>query len=265
MSDIKRGSFITPHKLTVGQWLTTWLDDYARPKVRPLTFDSYHTMVHRHLIPAIGGIAMQALRPDQIQHLYNAKREKGLAGGTICSLHTVLHAALKQAVRTGLVMRNASDACTLPRKKPRAIQPLTLEQAQQLLSATKHNRLFPAIYLELGTGLRRGEILGLRWTDVDLDTGVLHVRQALARVSRQDEDEAKTRLMFHEPKTDSSKRTIPIPEDITIELRHHKARQAQERLLFGTAYQDNGLVYTEPDGRPIDPRTFTRRFARLLQ
>lgn len=121
------------------------------------------------------------------------------------------------------------------------------------------------MFLEFGTGLRRGEILAARWSDVDLDTGVLHVRQALSRVRNRGNGTRKTHLEFHEPKTDSSRRTIPIPSDIIEELRHHKSRQAQERLLLGQAYQDHGLVFCEPDGRPIDPRTFTRRFDALLK
>jgi integrase len=146
-------------------------------------------------------------------------------------LHMVLSAALKQAVRAGVVLRNASDAVKLPRKTPRPMRPLTLEEVRRFLSATKQDRPFAAIFLEFGTGLRRGEVLGLRWVDVDTDAGVLHVRQALSRVKNRDTTQAnKTHLKFHEPKTASSRRSIPIPADITVELKAHKARQAQEKL-----------------------------------
>jgi integrase len=127
--------------------------------------------------------------------------------------------------------------------------------------------LFSAIFLELGTGIRRGELLGLRGQDLDLDTGVLQVRQALARVRTYEltNHARKTRLLIQEPKTEHSRRTIPIPEDIIEELQRHKARQAQEKLFFGQAYDDHGLVFCQPNGQPIDPRTFTRNFGRLLQ
>jgi hypothetical protein len=95
LSDLSRGSFITPHKLSVGQWLDTWLKDYARPKVRPLTFDSYEVLIRCHLAPALGHIQLKDLRADQVQHLYNKKRETGLSPGTVSAMHTVLHAALR--------------------------------------------------------------------------------------------------------------------------------------------------------------------------
>jgi integrase len=123
----------------------------------------------------------------------------------------------------------------------------------------KADRLFPAIFLELGTGLRRGELLGLRWQDVNLDAEVVHVRQALIRVRNHDAIAGgrKTRLIFQEPKTEQSERTIPIPGEITVALKHHKSQQAQEKLLLGRAYEDHGLVFCQPNGQPIDPRNFT--------
>ena len=121
------------------------------------------------------------------------------------------------------------------------------------MAVTRGDRLFPTIFLEFGTGLRRGELLAARWTDLDLETGVLYVRQALSRIAnRETTTERKTSLAFHEPKTLSSRRSIPVPADVIDELRRHKAKQAQERLLMGEAYHDHGLVFCEPDGRPID-------------
>jgi integrase len=262
-----RGRLVTPHKLTVGQWLAIWLQDYAKPKVRPLTFDHYEMLIRRHLTPALGHIALKDLRPDQVQHFYNKKRETDLAPGTVSAMHTVLHAALKQAVRAQLVMRNVCEATTSPRRMPREMRPLTLDEVSRLLKAIMQDRLFPAIFLELGTGIRKGELLGLQWQDLDLDAGVLRVRQALARVRTHAPTNhgRKTHLLFQEPKTEYSRRTIPIPEDIIEELKHHKARQAQEKLLFGQDYKDHGLVFCQPDGQPINPRTFTRAFERLLQ
>jgi integrase len=265
-SDRARGAFVEPHRMTIGQWLNTWLSDYARPKVRQTTFDNYDGLVRRHLVPVLGRLPLQSLRADHIQGAYNAMHAAGLSPGTIGMVHMVLSAALRQAVRVGLVTRNACEAVTLPRRLPREIHPLTLDEVRRFLAAIKQDRLYPAMFLEFGTGLRRGELLATRWADLDLDAGVLHVRQALSRVRNRGTTHAhKTHLQFHEPKTESSRRSIPIPADISVELRAHKARQAQERLLFGQAYQDHGLVFAEPDGRPIDPRTFTRRFDRLLQ
>jgi integrase len=267
LSDHSRGTFVAPHKLTVGEWLDAWLKDYKQPSLRPVSYDSYAMMVRYHLKPALGHIALKDFRPDQVQRFYNDKRDAGLSPRTVRYLHTILHGALKQAMKNQLVMRNVSEATTLPTGKTRKMQPLTLEQVNQFLTAMKEDRLFPALFLELGTGLRRGEILALRWRDLDLDAGVLHVRQTLVRVRNHDAADGyrKTRLLIQEPKTHHSRRTIPIPEDIVEALKHHKAQQAQEKLLLGQAYDDQGLVFCQANGKLLDPRNFTRYFERMLK
>jgi integrase len=267
LGDLNRGSFVAPHKLTLGEWLETWLKDYKVPSVRPVTFDSYATMIRVHLTPMLGHLPLKDLRPEHVQRFYNDRRDAGLSPRTVRYLHTILHGALKQAMKNQLVMRNVSEATTLPAGKSRKMQPLTLEQVNQFLAAMKEDRLFPALFLELGTGLRRGEILALRWRDLDLDAGVLHVRQTLVRVRNHDatDGDRKTRLLIQEPKTDHSRRTIPIPEDIVDALKHHKAQQAQEKLLLGQAYDDEGLVFCQANGKLLDPRNFTRYFERMLK
>lgn len=267
LSDRSRGTFVAPHKLTVGEWLDTWLRDYKEPKLRPISYDSYAMLIRLHIKPALGHVPLKDLRPDQVQRLYNAKRDAGLSPRTIRYIHTVLHGALKQAMKTQLVGRNVTEATELPSGKTRTMRPLTLEQVQQFLAAVRDDRLFAAVFLALGTGLRRGELLGLRWQDLDLDAGVLHVRQTLVRVGNHEggTGDRKTRLIFQAPKTEQSRRVIPIPGQIIETLRRHKARQAEERLLLGEAYEDQGLVFCQANGRPIDPRNFTRSFERLLK
>jgi len=202
-----------------------------------------------------------------VQRFYNTKRDAGLPPRTIRYLHTVLHSALKQALKNQLVTRNVSEATTCPIGKARKMHPLTLEQTRQFLAVIKKDRWFPAMFLELGTGLRRGELLALRWRDFDLDAGVLHVRQGLVWVRNHDvtEGQGKTRLLIQEPKTDHSRRTIPIPAEIVEALKRHKAQQAQEKLLFGESYEDHGVILCQPNGKFIDPRNFTRYFDRLLK
>lgn len=257
LSDLGRGSFVAPHKISLAAWLDRWLKDYKQPQLRPVSFDSYEMLIRYHIKPALGHFALKELRPDHLQHFYNAKREAGLSPRTIRYLHTVLHGALKQAMKNQLVIRNVSEATTLPTGKTRKMQPLTLKQVNQFLAAMKKNRLFPALFLEVGTGLRRGEILALRWRDLDLDASVLHVRQTLVRVRNYHAagSDRKTRLLIQEPKTDHSRRTIPIPEDIVEALKHHKAQQAQEKLLLGHAYDDQGLVFCQVNGQLLDPVT----------
>jgi integrase len=266
LGDRSRGTFVAPHKLTLGEWLDVWLRDYKQPSLRPVSYDSYAMMIRHHLKPALGHIALKDLRPDRVQRFYNDKRETGLSGRTVRYLHTILHGALKQAMKNQLVVRNVSEATTTSSGKVRTMHPLTLDQVHQFLAAVRDDRLFAAFFLEMGTGLRRGELLGVRWQDFDLDTGVLQVRQTLVRIGNHDitAGDRKTRLIFQEPKTEQSRRIIPIPDDIVEALRHHRARQAEERLLMGEAYEDQGLVFCQANGQPIDPRNFTRHFERLL-
>jgi integrase len=267
LSDLQRGTFVAPHKLTVGQWLETWLREYKRPKVRPLTFDNYERIVRCHLIPALGHLPLKELRPEHVQRAYNEQHQAGLSVGSIRVIHAVLRSALKQAMKHQLVLRNVTEAVTPSTARSRTMQPLSLQEVGHFLSVIADHRLFPPILLGLGTGLRRGELLALRWQDVDLQRGLIHVRQTLARVRVHgpSEDGKKTRLVFQEPKTNQSRRTIPIPADIVEELHRHKARQAQERLLLGEAYDDHGLIFCTALGSPLEPVDFYRRFVRLLQ
>jgi integrase len=171
-------------------------------------------------------------------------------------IHQVLHGALKQAVKNQLVVRNVSEATTLPKlQQTREVRALTLEEQQKFLKALEGHRLATAFKVLLGTGLRRGELLALTWKDVDLANATLTVRQSLVRVKGQ--------LLFQEPKTKTSKRTIPLPDDLVAELKAHKARQAQEKLLAGPAYEDNGLVFANELGQPLDPRSFIRWFYQI--
>lgn len=267
LNDLRRGTFVEPGKLTVAEWLDIWLTEYKRPSIRPTTYDSYEMIVRCHLKPAIGSLKLKELRPEHLQRLYNEKAKGGLSNTSVRYIHAVIHQALEQAVKNQLVVRNVSEATTLPMPKKKEIRPLTLDQVKRLFQAVEEERLFPAIYLELNTGLRRGELLALRWRDIDLKVGTLSVRQGLVRVGNRDakEGEPRTKLIFQEPKTAPSRRTIPIPEDALAELKRWRAKQAQEKLLLGEAYQDNGLVFCTEDGKPIEPRNFTRRFEAMLK
>jgi integrase len=166
-----------------------------------------------------------------------------------------------------LILRNVNEATERPSGAKHRMTPLSLTQVGQLLTAIAEHGLYPTILLGFGTGLRRGELLALRWQDVDVEVGLVHVRQTLARVRTHGAPDRgkRTRLIFQEPKTEESRRTIPVPTDIMDVLKRHKARQAQEKLLMGEAYTDHGLVFCWADGRPLDPEDFRKRFVRLCK
>ncbi len=268
LRDQQQGIFVEPHKLTLGEWLDKWLWDDKRARIRAGTFDSYEQHVRRHIKPALGAIPMRDLRPKHLQRFYNEKTREGLSARTVRYCHTLLYSSLSQAEKNQLIAKNIAALVEPPRKQRKEMPTLSQDQvANRLLPAIAKDRLAAAIFMSFGTGLRRDEILGLRWQDVDLQEAVLHVKQALTRVRIHDaaKGEAKTSLVFQEPKTEQSRRAIPIPAACLIALRKHKAEQAQEKLLQGQAYQDHGLVFCRPDGRPIDPSDLSRHFGRLLK
>ncbi|MFH0801161.1 MAG: site-specific integrase [bacterium] len=265
------GAYIEPHTVTVGEWLDRWLMDYMKPHLKPTTWTGYETLIRRHLKPTIGDILLRELQAIELQRLYRAKLEKGRTDGKgglsshyVHYIHAVIHEALKQAVKEQLIYRNVAEAVKLPGKVDREIRPLSVDEIARFLEAAQDHRLGAAFLLELGTGLRRGELLALHWKEVDFKKGLLSVKFSLAR-AYVDRKKTKTALVFLEPKTKSSKRLIPIPEEIILELKALKARQNEERLFFGEAYEKNDLVFCSEDGRPLDPRNFSRRFENILK
>jgi len=261
-AQIITGTYVSDRKITVGEWLDTWLITYSKPNVRIATWESYETMIRVHIKPSIGNIPLQDLRPEHLQTLYNDKLKNGrIKGGglspkTVGYIHTVLHMALKQATREQLVIRNVAELVNKPRQKKHEITPLTLDEIKVFLTAVVEHRFFVPFLLECHTGLRRGELLGLRWQDIDFKQNSLTVKQALIR-TRQG-------LLMSEPKTPKSRRTIPLSNEVMATLKSHKAKQSQDKLLAGTAYENADLVFCNALGKPIDPRNFTKQFARIL-
>jgi len=256
-AEMQQGIFVEPSKLTVGTWLDTWLKEYKKPALRQTVYESYAVIVRLHLKPTLGGILLQALRPEMVQHLYNEKAASGLSPATVRRIHQVLHGALKQAVRNQLVTRNVSECAILPKpQQQREIRALTQAEQQAFQAALKGERLAAAFVTLLGTGLRRGELLALTWKDIDLANATLTVRRGLVRTK-------ETGLTFQEPKTKTSQRTIPLPDEVVAALKAHRVRQAKEKLELGPAYEDSGLVFANELGKPIEPRNLDRTFYRV--
>lgn len=259
---VNNGTYVEPSRETVGHWLSTWLTEYVKPHVRPTTRDNYAQTIRKYMIPEIGHIQLRQLTPTHLQKLYNDLLARGLSNRTVRLVHTIAHASLKQALENGLVARNVADATKPPRPQKQEMRVLSPEEEARFLEVIEEDRLGTAFLLDLATGLRRGELLALRWSDVDLKEGTIHVNRTIVRVVA-DNGPAKTALVYQEPKTKHGRRAVPIPEALLPELKAHKARQAQEKLLLGPAYEDNGLVFCAEDGRPLDPASFGKHFAKL--
>lgn len=260
---LQEGLFVEPNKITLGQWLDRWMRVYQKPKVAPTTYEMRQRLIQRHILPALGDVPLVKLRPSDLQELYTAKLDAGLSSQTVRHIHNILNPALKQAMREGLIARNVAQAVSPPKLvRTQEMRPLTREEVRQFLTAIRGDRLFAAFFLEMATGLRRGELLGLKWEDLDLTKGTLQVRRSLVRIRQ---DDGRSKLVFREPKTAKSRRLIPLPEEAVKVLKEHRRRQAEERLRLGSLYQDHGLVFCTEDGRPIGPRNFIRRCTALLR
>jgi integrase len=244
-------------RVTTGQALTQWLDQVAKPRVRPSTFERYRGLVEQHLIPSLGSIPLEKLTPRQVQSMLNAKAAGGMKPRGVHHLRAVLRTALNQAVRWGDVPRNVAALTDSPRVEAHAITFLDAAQAGQLLGAAANERLRALYAVALALGLRQGEALGLRWQDVDLETRQLQVRHALQRIDG--------RLQLVEPKTVRSRRTITMPAAVVNALRDHRRTQLEEQLLDGSKWRDGGFVFASPHGLPLDGTVVTHQFQRLLK
>ena len=214
-------------------------------------------LVRGHIVPAVGHLQLAKLSPQHVQSFINDKLAEGLSPRTVQYLHAVLRRALNQALKWDLLPRNVATLVEPPRVRRPEVQPLTTDQVQIFLEATRGDRLEALYTLVLAVGLRQGEALGLRWTDLELDGGTLSVRTALQRIGGK--------LCLVEPKTARSRRTITLPPVVVSALRLHRARQLQERLLAGANWQDTGLVFTTTIGTPMDARNLTKRFQKALK
>jgi len=214
--------------------------------VAPGTFERCEQYIRVHAIPALGRIKLGRLTPQHFQRLYQDKLAAGLSPTTVNHLHTVLHGAFTEAMRWGLISRNVVALVRPPRKVHVEVVALTAEQARALLAAAAGNRFEALLILALKTGMRRGELLALRWEDLDLDKGVLQVRGTLRRT--------REGLRIGTPKTPASRRKVVLSPTSQAALRRHRARQEQERQAAGDLWQELRLVFPNRLGRPLEPR-----------
>ena len=251
-AQITKGVDLTAPPKTLTQWLTEWLTTVkSSDGTGPATIARYDQIARVHLIPQLGTVKLAALTPCHVQSLL-LKLQGVAAPATIVKVHGVLRNALADAERMDLVSRNVAKAVRPPRLSRTERRSLTPAEAGSLLSHLKGDRLEAVFIVALSTGLRRGEVLGLRWQDVDLEGRVLFVRQALQRVDRA--------LKMVPPKTHRSSRPIPLPQFAVTAFSQQKVRQANDRRLVGRAWEDGGLVFTTEIGTPLEPRNVNRRF-----
>lgn len=264
LHEIDEGAYADATKESVGEYLERWLRDYAKVNVAPKTFERYSEIVTRHLKPALGAIVLKDLKPLQIQGYYTDALESGRLNGkgglsprTVHHHHRILSEALRQAVRWRMLAINPAEAVTPPKPEETEIEILDNGELSRLLREARPTRSFPAILLAATTGMRRGEVLAVRWRDINLDGAVLTVNQAI--------EETKAGLRVKPPKTKRSRRNITLPA-LTVEaLRRHRVCQLEERMKLGLGRDHDGLVFTDLEGGLVRPRNLTKEFGRIVK
>ncbi|MFE7043285.1 tyrosine-type recombinase/integrase [Streptomyces atratus] len=281
IADSNRGLPVATADSTVGDYLTYWLGSVAVHRLRENTHTRYAACVRLHLIPGLGTKKVACLTAKDVRTFLDrlrticqccaqgldAERKRCCAVGECCQkrlspltvtyVHSVLKSALEHAVREDELSRNVARNVKTTTHQPRRFRPLTATEARQFLDAARADRLHALYELALRTGLRKGELLGLHWEDLDLTTGTASIRRSLQRTRTS----GLTRLPT---KTRASERRIALPTECIHSLKKHQERQDNERETAGSDWSDGGLVFTTPTGRPLDPANLTRRFRSFL-
>ena len=250
---------------TVEQWCHEWLWSYKRNSVKQKTFDQYETILRTHIIPDIGDIRLADLKTMYIQSIINKMYDSGLSHRTIEVMKIVIHAALKQAQRNKLVSENVCENVVLPRKQPKHIRVLNEDEQTKLIAALKDNYIGRGLLFALYTGMRRGEVLALKWSDYDKNEKTISITKALSRVRTYNKNGNKTMLTVTTPKTDTSIRTVPLIDKAVELLAEHKRKQKRYMELVGDYYTDNDLIFSSSRGDYLDPGNFNRKLNKTVK
>ena len=266
LAGLASSSYIEPSKMTFGRYLTEcWLPT-VQTTTRPSTWDSYRRTIDLHIIPELGRVGLQRLSAHDLDRFYAMKRESGRADGsgglapkTIRNIHNLIHKALHDAERKQLVWRNIASSADPPKQVRRSLdvtQTWTPDQVRTFLSEMHSHRLYAAYLLAVTTGMRRGEVLGLRWVDLDFDRRRASIRQTVISVAYE--------VQLSAPKTSKGRRSVALDDNTLAALASHRRSQVEERLALGVSREDADLVFAREDGQPIHPDLFSQIFDRAV-
>lgn len=263
------GMVVDSKKLTVEQWLKTWIDEYKKPSVRQTTYEYYCYVIDNYICnkDGIGYIRLMDLRPDHLQKLYNSTSIAGYSAVTIKNMHIVMKSALRQAIINRLIVHNVSEGTTRPKMVKKESRVFTPEEQKQFMDTLIDEKYGLLYRFALATGLRIGELMALRWKDIDQKEGYFEVKQALVRVKNSNpEINSKTILIFQEPKTEAGKRIVPIPKNIMPQLEKHQTKQKEYKLQsYGLYKEDIDLVFCNKLGGPMEPSNIRSRLYKLTE
>lgn len=263
---------------TVSSWLTHWVENIAAPFVRENTIAGYRVAVNVHLIPGVGKHRLERLQPEHLERLYVRMMRNGKSAATAHQAHRTIRTALNEAVRRGHLVHNPASLAKAPRLSEHEVEPFGVEEVQHLLTTAMNSRNGARWAVAPALGLRQGEALGLKWSDVDLDAGVLVVRRARLRprwrhgcdgtCGQQHGGRCPQRIADRtetaETKSRAGRRTVGLPDQLVMLLRQHRAAQAAEREAAAQLWNDGDWLFATPTGGPINPRTDYAEWKRLL-
>jgi integrase len=255
----RQGILATGPKQKLGEYLIYWLDEVHKRHLRLSSYQRYKIARDRHLLPHLGQIQLQSLTTRRIQQFFNVKADEGQSPSSLQVMQKVLHGALEQAVKERLIGVNPCKGVSLPPKKKRKPQSLTVEQARHLLEKAQGSMWEPFLALALVIGMRHGELLTLRWDDLNFEVGSLHIQRTLTQ------GEKYQWVIGEEPKTETSDRLVLLPGPICEMLKAHRVRQHEARLKAGPKWHDQQLVFCSRSGGILFPTNVRNRFYRLLE
>src|SRR5688572_4662911 len=257
MADASKGITAGGGPKTVGAFLTSWLENSVRGSVRKCTYDRNESLCRVHLIPSLGRKKLKTLSAADVAGFYRSRLDSGRSAASVHKMHETLHKALNLAVRWGYITKNPADDVDAPRVHTEEVHPLTRDEARTLLKVVRGDRLEALYVVALHTGLRQGELLALRWEDVDIEGKTLIVRRTITK------DGGK--LLIGPTKTAKGRRTVKLTRDAAEALREHLTRQLEEIEGLGDYYQPGGLVFATTKGTLLNPTNLRKRsFAPLL-
>lgn len=252
------GQIVRPKTLTLAEWLNTWMNDVVRMNRQSTTAYAYQKIIDKHLVPALGNIPLQQLTPQQLQRYYADKIQEGvISSNTLRKHHDLLNAALRVAVKQGLILSNPASRVEPPKTKRPEIHYYSLEQVQELLRLSEGTRLEVLVKLAGLLGLRREEIVGLTWDHVDFNNKKIEICEVRTSAGKE--------VVTKEPKTATSKRTLYMPPEIEDVLLREQEKQQKFKEFFGRAYQDSGYVFTYEDGRAFRPNYASDLFTKFIK
>ncbi|MFC2024311.1 tyrosine-type recombinase/integrase [Chloroflexota bacterium] len=258
LSSLDKGVYTPPGRLTVADYLHKWLKEYVRANLSPRTAEGYEHICNHYFIPCMGNVRLNGLKPEHLQHFYSIQLSNGLSAQTVRHHHNCLHKALQTAVEWGLLARNIADAVTTPRAQNVEMQTWDEDEISSFLEAVRQTRYFALFHTALFTGMRRSELLALRWCDLDLLLCQIYVSRSL-HVLRGGQ------VIIRQPKSAKGRRTIALSPLTASVLREHREKRALERVMLGKPLTGEDLVFSGAEGKPLLPNSVTHAWIKLVR